>query len=441
MFRRLVQTTGLISILTMVVTAVGALRELAVANAFGVSRLIDAFVIAQILPSLLVQLIAGSLAAALVPALVRADGPATSAETKRWVGSVLALAFCVLVALTVACFFAARPLMGFLGPGFDDATMDLTTHLFRWLLPLILLQGMVTVWSGVAHSVQRFALVAVAPTLRPLLTLLLLLLFGDRFGVTILVIGLVAGSLLEILLVGGFLFRQGLPVLPRWHGFHPAIRRILTQFWPMLASGSVFTGMLVVDQVIASLLGPGAVSALSYGNKVIVVILGLTALPLGTAALPLIAGHASRSESQTLTRDLKRWIRAAFIAGLPIAAIVYFLADSMIRLLFERGAFTPADTDLVGRILAIYALQIPFALVSTLIIRTLTALQAARQVFVIALLGFMLNLAGDLILMRFFGLAGIALATSLTMAISAGVSAWLVYRVIGRDAPRHPALS
>ena len=115
-------------------------------------------------------------------------------------------------------------------------------------------------------------------------------------------------------------------------------------------------------------------------------------------------------------------------ASLPVVAVLWLLSEPIVRLMFERGAFTAEDTALVALIQGLYALQIPFYLAGALGSRVLNALSLNRVTAVIGMLNCITNLIFDYVFMIWLGLPGIALATSAVYFCSSLVILFVVQR-------------
>src|SRR5262249_22002966 len=131
----------------------------------------------------------------------------------------------------------------------------------------------------------------------------------------------------------------------------------------------------VVDQGMAAMLPSGNVAALSYANKLVLGMLSLSALALGTATLPYLAQMVAAGDWAGCRHTLKQYSLLVAAASVPLALLVIAFSRPIVRILFQRGAFTPSDTELVSRVQICYAIQIPFYIWSMLFVRFISSVR------------------------------------------------------------------
>ena len=337
----------------------------------------------------------------------------------------------MLIATSLLLLALDEWLIGLLTGGFAPEKRALTIELFHLLLPVIVIQGLVKFYGTLLNARRRFGLVAMVPMATPLLTVLLLLAAG-RADPELLVAGVVVGAAIELVLLLPLARRLDLLVLPRWHGLDPATRRIMGQYLPTMLGALTGGTALMIDQGMAAMLDSGSVATLSYGGKLIALLLAFSARPLSAAVLPFLAELAAANDGRRLRHTFHGWLALTVAASLPIVIVLWYFSVPIVRLLFERGAFTAEDTALVATIQGLYALQIPFYLAGVLGSRVLNALSLNQVTAVIGVLNCIANIAFDYVFMLWLGLPGIALATSAVYLCSSLVILVIVQRRLGQ---------
>ena len=162
----------------------------------------------------------------------------------------------------------------------------------------------------------------------------------------------------------------------------------------------------------------GSVAALAYSNKIPATLLGIGALALGTAVLPYYSKMVANEDWKGIEHTLKTYRWKILQVSIPLTLGFYFFSEPLVRVLFERGAFTSADTVLVGKVQAVYILQIPFFLLTTLIVRLVSSLRYNQLLMFGAMISLPLNIVMNYVLMQYFGLVGIAMSTVIVYAVS-----------------------
>lgn len=425
--RRIFAAMITVGALTFVVKLMTAGRELVIAHYFGVGDVLDAFLIAFMLPQFAVNVLAGSFRAAFIPTFIQLREKEGSKEAERLFLSVMICGTVLLVTSAVFLALFAEYLLPLFGSGFSVEKLAITKTLFYMLLPIIVISGLSNLWAALLNSGEHFKLAAVAPIMAPAGAIILLLIMGGVWGIYALVIGTVVGFFIEAILLMLGLKRRGIRILPRWHGFTPALKGVIGQYLPMVAGAFLMSATVIVDRSMAAMLGTGSVSALSYGNMVIAFILGIGMATLGTSVLPYFSRMVAEEDWSGIRHTFKTYARLILLISVPATILLIYFSEPIVRIVFERGEFTADDTRLVGSIQALYLLQAPFFLIGILGVRLLSALKMNQVLMFIAAISLIVNIIGNYIFMKYLGVAGISLSTSLVYLISMILILFSVY--------------
>jgi putative peptidoglycan lipid II flippase len=409
--RRIFSAMLTISSLTLVVRVVNLGKEMLVASRFGTSDTMDAFLMALLFPTFAMTLAAGPLSTALVPKFIQMrEGPGGEEASRRLLAGALVVNLLLLGIAAIAAATLVPLALPWLAHGFGPEKLALTRRMFFYLLPVLIVSGISVTLGTVLNAGERFALTALAPVVRPMAIIgAVLLVSRDEVA---LVVGTGTGFLFELALLIHGLKRVGLLILPRWRGLTPDLRDVLHQYLPLFASASVMGGTDFVDQSMAATLPPGSVSMLAYGNRIVNVLMALGATTISTAVLPHFSRLIARQDWATLKRTLRVYGWGLLVLSLVVTAALVGLSRTVIEFLLQRGAFSRADTIVVSRVQAASALQIPFYLANVLAVRLIIALKVNRILIWCAIQNFIINIVFDYALMKWAGVAGIALATS-----------------------------
>ncbi len=186
-----------------------------------------------------------------------------------------------------------------------------------------------------------------------------------------------------------------------------------SQYGPVLLSCVVASGGLLVDQSMAAMLPSGSVSALVYANRFVSVVLTLLAGAVSTAVVPYFSRMIAHRDWAACRYTLRTWVRITALVSIPIAALMIGGSRLLVRVAFQHGQFGPQDTAVVASVLVMYAIQIPFFATSRIYYRFLVAMRRTDLILYCGALNLGLDIVLNLVLMRWLGVAGIALATSL----------------------------
>jgi putative peptidoglycan lipid II flippase len=436
--RRIFRVAVSVTLAGILVKVVATFKEIAVARAYGRSDAMDAFLAAMLIPALLINLISESMNQALVPTLIRVKEREGQERAQELLSSSM-LWMCVLLASATAIMaLTARGFFPLIASHFSPAKLDLSVRIFYALLPVVLITGIATNCTAVLNAFGRFAVPALAVVVNPAAIILGALLLSGRLGIWAVVYATLAGALVHAGVVAGMMESQGFRFHLRWHGMTEATREVAYQYGPVLLSALVASGGLLMDQSMAAMLPAGSVSALVYANRFVSVILTLLAGAVSTAVMPYFSRMIAFEDWAGCRHTVRTWVRLTALVSAPIAIALIAGSHLLIRIALQHGAFGPRDTAVVKPVLAMYAIQIPFFVTSRVFYRFLVAMRRTDLIFYCGAINLVLDIVLNLILMRWFGVAGIALATSL-WTVSTFLFLWywtwrLLPRAVAEDA-------
>jgi putative peptidoglycan lipid II flippase len=411
--RRIFRAAAAVTAAGILVKIVATFKEFAVAGVYGRSDAMDAFLAAFLIPNLLINLISESMNQAMAPTLIRVREKEGHERAQELLSSSM-LWVCLLLIVAIAVMaFGAHGLFSLIASHFPPGKMELAIRLFYALLPVVLITGIATNCTAVLNTMDRFALPALAPVATPVAIILGALLWSGRFGIWAMVYATLAGALIHAGVVAWLMDSRGYRFRLRWHGATDATREVARQYGPVLLSGVVASGGLLVDQSMAAMLPAGSVSALAYANRFVSVVITLLAGAVSSAVVPHFSRMIAHKDWTGCRKTLRTWVRLTAMVSTPIALALIAGSHWLIRLTFQHGVFGPHDTALVTPVLAMYAIQIPFFVSSRVFYRFLVSLRRSDLIFYCGTLNLALDVVFNLVLMRWFGVAGIALATSL----------------------------
>lgn len=413
---------------TAVVKVASFGKEFIVAWRFGTGDDLDAFLIALLIPSFLISVVAGSFNAALIPTYIRVREKEGKEAAQRLFSGVMVWSLGLLAIATFLMVVTAPFYLPLIARGFSPEKLDLTYHILWIIAPVLMLSGIQVIWGALLNAGERFALAALTPIITPTISAILLLTCRS-WGIFALATGLVCGALLEMLLLGASLKRQGISLRPSWYGFDSHLRLVAGQYAPMIAGACLMSSTTLVDQSMAAMLSPGSVAALNYGNKVIAFPIGLMATGLGTAVIPYCSKMVACEDWAGVRYTLQRFLFLIFLVTVPLTGFLFLFSESIIQVLFQRGSFTNEATRLVAQIQAFYALQIPFYIAGILIVRLISSIQLNQILMWTAVFNLIINISLNYLFTKYMGVSGIALSTSIVICFSFCYSTYCLLKV------------
>jgi putative peptidoglycan lipid II flippase len=411
---RSVATVGSYTLLSRIL---GFVRDILTAALLGAGPVADAFFVAQRLPNLFRSLFAeGAFSAAFVPLFAGAMAEHGKEAARAFAEDALAVLLAALLAAVLLGEIFMPAVMRMIAPGFGDDPdkFALAVALARITFPYLLFIALVALQGGVLNSVDRFAAAAATPILLNLFLIGALLLM-DRFAWhdgRALAWAITAAGLAQFLWLMVSCARAGLALRLPWPRLTPGVRRTLAIMGPGAIGAGVTQVNLLISTALASFLPGGSVSYLYYADRLNQLPLGVVGIAVGTAILPPLSRQLRLGEVPAAVATQNRGLELALLLTLPAAVALAVLAHPIFAVLFQRGAFSPADTAATAAALAAYAAGLPaFVLVKVLAPAFFARHDTATPVKV-AVVAMAVNLGLTVILMQFLAHVGIALATT-----------------------------
>jgi putative peptidoglycan lipid II flippase len=431
--RKIFAAAVVVGALAMAGKLAGMWRELLVAAMFGTGDQVDAYVLAWEVPSYAINVFGSALTAALVPGFVAVRTQEGPAAARQLLTGVLVLSLALLSVTALALAVAGPALLRLFASGFGPEKLALTAQLLYVLLPCVVLSGLATLFTGVLTADERFSLASASALAVSACSVGFLLAFGRRWGIFALAGGLVAGFALQLAVLAVGVARAGLGPLPGWRTQADAVRLVLRQYVPMVAGMLLISSSGLVDQAMAATLGGGNAAVFSYSSRVVAVVLSVGTMALGTAVLPYFSRMVAERDWAAIQHTLRTYTWLILGATVPLTIGLVVFSRPVVRLLFERGAFTPEDTAIVGQVQAMLALQIPFYSLGILYVRLISSLKANRILMYGTVISFVLNVSLNYVLKDVFGVAGIALSTAFVYVVSLIYLSVMLKRLLRRE--------
>lgn len=406
----------LVGIAGLLTKATLAAKDLFIAHTFGLSDAVDAFLIAYAVPAFALSVIGGSIQIVLIPAMMRIRHTEGTEREKQFFSSTLVLLIVLTFIVSALLWLLGADILRWLAPGFSAQKSAFALELFNRLIPLVTL-GMINMcWGAILNSHNRFYYTALAPIATPLITIALLGALATDLSTMAVVYGILVGTILELGILAKRLAVAGYPLMPRWYGWDGQTHRASRQYYPVLLSALFMAALELSNQFFLTRTGPGAISAYGFATKITMVTVGLATAALGTVMLSRFAALVSGSDWRALRMVIRRYYFGILAITIPLTALIVLFSTVIVRALFQHGAFTAGDTEMVTTIQQFHALQIPFSVANILLARVYASLEANSRLAGIAAFMLICNVCLCLALAPHLGAAGIALANSITYA-------------------------
>jgi putative peptidoglycan lipid II flippase len=429
----LLKAASTVSLLTLASRVTGLVREQLIAASFGASAATDAFNVAFRIPNLFRRLFAeGAFSQAFVPLLAATRERDGDEVTRRLIDAVATVLAWALLATCALGVVGAPVLVWLMASGL--AQVDTGVQMTRWMFPYIGFMSMVALAAGILNTWKRFAVPAATPVLLNL-SVIAAAWWGAPWlaglgvePIFALAGGVMLGGVMQAavqipaLASIGCLPRFGLApaaVKAAWH--HPGVHHVLRQMAPALLGVSVAQISLVINTQIASHVSVGAVSWLTYADRLMEFPTALLGVALGVVLLPQLSAAQGRDDAQGYS-DLLDWgLRLVLLLALPCALALLLFPQALIAVLYHYGAFAARDVEQTVRALMGYGVGLMGLIGVKVLAPGFYARQDIRTPVKIAVGVLVATQAMNAVFVPWLGHAGLALSIGIGALVNAGL--------------------
>ena len=431
MSRRLFRSGALVSGNTLLSRVAGLVRDIIIARVFGASAGVDAFLVAFRLPNLLRRLFAeGAFNQAFVPVLTEYKETRSFAEVREFAASVVGMLGVVLFVVTLLGVLGAPLLVMLFAFGFvgEPDKFDLTVTLLRITFPYILFISLTSFAGSLLNTYGRFGVPAFTPVLLNLVLIAAAIFVSPHLDqpVMALAIGVFVAGAVQLVFQVPFVHRVGLLVKPRFRPRDTGVVRVLKLILPATFGVSVAQVNILVDTLIASFLATGSITWLYYSDRMVEFPLGVFGIALATVILPNLSSEHAQGDTARFSDTLDWALRLMVVIGVPASVGLAVLAGPVLTTLFQYGAFGADDVNMAAMSLWAYSVGLVGFIAIKILAPGFFARQDMRTPVRIGVVAMLANIVLNLLLVVPLAHAGLALATSLSAFINAGLLFWML---------------
>ncbi|WP_144210098.1 murein biosynthesis integral membrane protein MurJ [Shewanella donghaensis] len=436
MSKKLLKSGAIVSVMTLVSRVLGLIRDVVIANLMGAGSSADVFIFANKIPNFLRRLFAeGAFAQAFVPVLTEYQQKHTPEETRELLGKVAGTLGGIVSVVTLigvigspllAALFAGGWFYDWLNGGPDGAKFELASLMLKITFPYLWFITLTALAGSILNTRGKFAVSAFTPVFLNITIIIAALVFAPNMEQPeiALALGVFFGGLVQFLFQIPFLLRENALVKPSWGWNHSGVVKIRTLMIPALFGVSVSQINLLFDTFIASFLMTGSISWLYYSDRLLEFPLGLFGIAIATVILPALSRKHIDDKGSGFSDTMDWGVRAILLLGMPAMLGLIILAQPMLMVLFMRGAFTFSDVEMASYSLVAYGC----GLLSFMMIKVLAPGYYSRQdtktPVKYGIIAMVSNMVFNIIFAIPFGYVGLAIATSMSAFLNAG----LLYR-------------
>lgn len=403
--------------ISVITKAIGFYKETLVASTFGLDVLLDSFKIAFIFPALVQSIFIQSLKNVFVPNYV---AELSKTDNEKNIGKFQSI--CALIILGIVLLVTLLSLIFdffFIEIIFDkysSETFKLIHKQLYILIPCLFFWGYSSFLAGLLEIDNKFKISSITPIFIAVAIIFNILFLKEKLGIYVLSVGTLTGSFIGTTYLYINAKRFNLIILSK-----PVMginSRIMLRQLPAKMTSSFLTGMNgFIDQFFAGQLLFGSISAIDYGVKVPRFILGFSMIAIGTVLLPHFSKQLSKNKKKAFA-ELYKICKIVFVIGMIIITFLYFFSYDIVKILFEKNNFTSKNTYVVSNIQQIIFLYVPLYLCGNIFVKFLTSMNKNSFLAYMAAFNLFLNIMLNILLVRYYGIYGLAMSTTIVISLS-----------------------
>ena len=427
---KLIRTTALVTVVIILSKMFGLMRDVITAGYFGTGVENDAYASAYTLFYFPVLLFNSCITATIVPLFVEEREKHSLRHSNHFASNALNLFILAALIISAVMYAFAEPIVNLIYR-FDAEGIALTVKLTRIMMLGLAFNVASIVISSLLNAMEKFMAAQLTGFPLSLAVIVSVVAFSGKCGIEAVAWGVFAASVLQVVVL--------IPFLLGWFRYEPVIdlkdrrfHRLLRLAGPAVLSMGISEINHLIDRSLASGLPVGSISAMNYAYKLITFLLGVLMVPLTTIMFSRMSKQAADDNQQGVLASLRRSIVLISLVALPIVAIAMVLSNDVVKMIYMRGNFTQESVLLTGSVLLFYLIGVPSFGMRDYLNRTFHAIQDTKTPFAVACLTVYLNIILNLILRRFMGARGLALATSLSSYVGSLTMFVLLRKRMGR---------
>jgi putative peptidoglycan lipid II flippase len=411
----------------------GYIRDVLIVKNFGASSLTDAWYIASNIPELLFKfLLFGTLGATFIPVFIEYLAKEKEEEAWEIASSIINLSVLILAGLTVLGILFSSHIVFLFAPGFDHKTHLLATQLTQIILPLLVIFAAGGLLGAIYQAYYNYLLPSLTSIINVILLLIIILIFSQTWGIFSVAWGTIIGYVVSFALLVSFLAIYKKPYKFRVNLQHPAIKEILFLIIPLIGAEVIGKGIGVVDRIFSSYLENGAITALNLANRMITIPVTFFSTTVAAVVFPVLARNTAGDKRKDFSKTFFFSAKMSLLLITPCIAGIITLGKPLIRVLFEHGKFGVEATEITWQALFFLSWGLIAFSLRPILARACYALKKNWMLLRYEVVGFMLNFVLDYILIKYLGIAGIALATTIAVSITISYLFYMIWREIDR---------
>lgn len=400
------------------------IRDMLMASRIGANYKMDAYLLALSTIMLLTKIVGDGLIVAIIPLVQEIQGKHGEERTIEYMNNLINITALVSFVLMIIGYLGAPIIIKIFGPGFKGVELEKTILLFRIGLPIIVLSWIRAIGAGYLQADHAFKAGAKGGIANASVYIIYLLFFSERFGARGLMVAGILGIVSQIYIIVRTMEKKGYRYKWRLNLKDRYLPRVIKFLLPIIIGIGINELNNSIDNGIASTLAVGSIAELNYANEIINFFIGIFVAAIVTVIFPILSESHNKKDIESLKVEINHGIATLVKVSLSVSIILMTMAEPIVKIVFERGAFDAEASFFTAEVLVYYAVGLTAMSLIPLITRVYYSIHDTNKPVIISILGLIVNVILDLALAPIMGARGLALGTSLSVILVAIIGLW-----------------
>ncbi len=417
--KTVIKSLAMISVFTLISKIMGFFRETMIASKYGANIETDMYTAATTAVIFLIGALGSGLNTTLVPIFSEVEEREGRRGKLKFMNKIMNIIGLIALILCALSYIFAPQITKLIAKGFTGETLAYTAYLMRIGVPIILFLSITYIFSSFLQSENIFGPYAIMGIPYNLVFIIFLIFFARRGNINLLMFVSVIAASMQFLIQLPAVKHKRYRYSPDLDFKDPYVAKMFKLIVPILIGSSAYQINLVVDKTLASELVSGSISVLNYSSKIYLMIISVFVMALTTVIFPKLSSSMIRNESQEIRSIISESVDIVALITLPATFAIVFLSYPIVEILFQRNMFNETATLMTSGALTFYILGLFFASLRMIFEKVFYSMQKTKVPMINGLIAVAVNIAFDIILVKFMQHKGLALATSISSLVSA----------------------
>ena len=400
-------------IVTILSKIIGFAREQVLAYYYGTSNYAAAYFTALNIPTVIFASLGSAISTSLVPMYTSIQSEKSELEADKFINNIIGIVFILCSVILIIGLIFTDPIVKLFAVGFEKETFNLSVQFTKILFWGILFTGISNVMIGYLQVKGNFNIPGLI-SLPSSIIIIISIILSAKYGVYVLVYGTLIGTISQLIFQLPFAYKKGFRYKPILSFKDENIKKLMILVIPVLIGVSVNQFNNMIDRSLASTLGPSIVASFSYANKLYYFVQGLFIASIVTVMYPKLSYLLSSKDILGFKESLIKTMNTIILLIIPITIGTIVFSEPVVKLVFERGAFTYKATIVTSTILSLYAIGMVAFGLNDIISRAFYSLKDTKTPMINGAIVMVVNIILNITLIKLMGYAGLAIASSIS---------------------------